>query len=95
MLTVEGREVANECIVRSGLPNSVDILSDDEMDPTPQAKKTPSQNPSCSVTMREEQPYADPRSRVQSAIPSDILEKVLHHNAIWTFNFFLYIVDWW
>lgn len=81
MLTVEGREVANECIVRSGLPNSVDILSDDGMYPTPQAQKTPNQNPTCSFTMREEQPYVDPRSRAQSAIPSDILEKVLHHNV--------------
>jgi len=86
MLTVEGREVANECILRSGLPDSVDILSVDEMDPTPQAKKTPNQNPTCSFTMREELPYVDPRCRAQSAIPSDILEKVLHHNVIWTFN---------
>lgn len=75
MLTVEGREVANECILRSGLPDSVDILSVDEMDPTPQAKKTPNQNPTCSFTMREELPYVDPRCRAQSAIPSDILEK--------------------
>ncbi|XP_023634629.1 crossover junction endonuclease MUS81 isoform X1 [Capsella rubella] len=77
MLTVEGREVANECIVRSGLPNSFDILSDDEMDPTPQAKRTPNQNPTCSFTMREEQPYADPKPMAQSAIPSDIFEKFI------------------
>lgn len=35
MLTDEGREVANECITRSGLP-TLDILSDDEMDPATQ-----------------------------------------------------------
>ncbi|KAG2330581.1 hypothetical protein Bca4012_019836 [Brassica carinata] len=36
MLTDEGREVANDCITRSGLP-TLDILSDDEMvDPTQQ-----------------------------------------------------------
>lgn len=77
MLTVEGRNVANECIMRSGLPNSVDILSDDEMDPAQQAKKIPNQNSTSSFTMREEQWNADPRSKAQSAIPSDILEKVL------------------
>uniref|UniRef100_A0A1J3HAR8 Crossover junction endonuclease MUS81 n=1 Tax=Noccaea caerulescens TaxID=107243 RepID=A0A1J3HAR8_NOCCA len=74
MLTAEGREVANECITRSGLP-ALDILSDDEMDPAQQPKKTPNQNSTSSCTMREEQPYDDPRSRAQSAIPSDILEK--------------------
>lgn len=36
MLTDEGREVANDCITRSGLP-TLDILSDDEMvDPAQQ-----------------------------------------------------------
>ncbi|KAJ4876367.1 Crossover junction endonuclease MUS81 [Raphanus sativus] len=35
MLTDEGREVANECITRSGLP-TLDILSDDETDPATQ-----------------------------------------------------------
>ncbi|KAL1210498.1 Crossover junction endonuclease MUS81 [Cardamine amara subsp. amara] len=77
MLTVEGQDVANECIMRSGLPNSGDILSDDEMNPAQQAKKRPSQNSSSSFTMREEQSYADPRSRAQLAIPSDILEKFM------------------
>lgn len=75
MLTGEGREVANECITRSGLP-ALDILSDEEMDPAQQPKKTPNQNSTSSFTMREEQ-YDDLRSRAQSAIPSDILEKVL------------------
>ncbi|VVB17293.1 unnamed protein product [Arabis nemorensis] len=71
MLTDEGREVANECITRSGLP-SLDILPDDEMDPAQQAKEIPNTS---SFTMREEQPYANPRSRAHSAIPSNILEK--------------------
>ncbi|CAH8387963.1 unnamed protein product [Eruca vesicaria subsp. sativa] len=60
MLTDEGREVANECITRSGLP-TLDLLSDDEMDPT----ETANQNFTSSCTVREE----------QTAIPSDILEK--------------------
>ncbi|CAH2077417.1 unnamed protein product [Thlaspi arvense] len=74
MLTGEGREVANECITRSGLP-ALDILSDDEMVPAQQPKNTiPNSTTSC--TMREEeQQYTDPRSRAESAIPSDILEK--------------------
>lgn len=55
MLTDEGREVANECITRSGLP-TLDILSDDETDPATQ----------------------DSISE-QTAIPSDILEKVHYH----------------
>ncbi|KAG7604330.1 hypothetical protein ISN45_At05g034110 [Arabidopsis thaliana x Arabidopsis arenosa] len=38
-LTVDGGNVAYECIVRSGLLNPVNILSDDEMDPAQQAKK--------------------------------------------------------
>ncbi|CAL9224207.1 unnamed protein product [Arabidopsis halleri] len=70
MLTVEGRNVADECIVRSGLLNSVDILSDDEMDPAQQANIPPNQNSTSSFTMREEQPYADARSRGQSSIPA-------------------------
>ncbi|KAL9281762.1 putative ERCC4 domain, restriction endonuclease type II [Arabidopsis thaliana] len=68
MLTVEGRNVADDCIVRSGLSNSVDILSDDEVDPAQQAKRTPNQNSTSSFTVREEQPYADVRSRGQSSI---------------------------
>ncbi|KAJ0264859.1 ERCC4 domain-containing protein [Hirschfeldia incana] len=47
MLTDEGREVANDCITRSGLP-TLDILSDDETDP-------PTQNSTSSCSMREEQ----------------------------------------
>lgn len=70
MLTVEGRNVADDCIVRSGLLNSVDILSDDEMDPVQQANIPPNQNSTSSFTMREEQPYVDARSRGQSSIPA-------------------------
>ncbi|VVB11021.1 unnamed protein product [Arabis nemorensis] len=50
MLTVEGREVAKECIMRSGLLNSHDDVSDDEMDFA--------------------QPFADPKSKADSAGPS-------------------------
>lgn len=50
MLTVEGREVAKECIMRSGLSNSHDNVSDDEMDFA--------------------QPFADPKSKADSAGPS-------------------------
>ncbi|XP_024005271.1 crossover junction endonuclease MUS81 isoform X2 [Eutrema salsugineum] len=75
MLTGEGREVANECITRSGLP-TLDILSDDEMDAAQQPKETPNPNSTSSCTMREEvQTHAAPRSRAQSAIPSNIIEK--------------------
>ncbi|CAN8229882.1 unnamed protein product [Cochlearia groenlandica] len=75
MLTDEGRKIANDCIVRSGLPTSVDILSDEETEPVHQAKKTSNQASTSSFTMSEEQPYADPSSKAQLAIPSDILEK--------------------
>ncbi|KAF8077344.1 hypothetical protein N665_1044s0004 [Sinapis alba] len=42
MLTDEGREVANECITRSGLP-TLDILSDVEMDPAQLPNNTATQ----------------------------------------------------
>ncbi|OAO90571.1 hypothetical protein AXX17_AT5G37270 [Arabidopsis thaliana] len=62
-LTVDGGNVAYECIVRSGLLNPVNILSDDEMDPAQQAKKPRNQNSTSSFTMREE-----PSSRAQACM---------------------------
>lgn len=47
MLTDEGREVANDCITRSGLP-TLDILSDDD-------KETANENFISSCTIREQQ----------------------------------------
>lgn len=75
MLTDEGREVANDCITRSGLP-TLDILSDDD-------NETANENFISSCTIREQ----------QTAIPSDILEKVLLQNGILNLQFsFLYSV---
>ncbi|XP_019089376.1 PREDICTED: crossover junction endonuclease MUS81-like [Camelina sativa] len=70
MLTVEGHDAANECIVRSRLSNPVEILSDDEVEPAQQAKRPHNQDSTYSITMRKEQPYVDARSRAQSFIPA-------------------------
>lgn len=70
MLSAAGGDLANECIVRSRLSNSVDISSDDEVEPAQQAKRKPTQNSTSSFTMREEQLHADARSRAQSSIPA-------------------------
>ncbi|EOA18708.1 hypothetical protein CARUB_v10007286mg [Capsella rubella] len=70
ILTDEGRDVANECIMRSQLSNSVDILSDEEVDPAQQARRTPNQNPT--FTLQEEQQYVDARSSRAQACQVDL-----------------------
>ncbi|KFK29571.1 hypothetical protein AALP_AA7G152000, partial [Arabis alpina] len=76
MLTIEGREVAKECIMRSGLSNSHNNLSDDERDhtqPYANPKSTPdsaglSRAQTCQIDLSDDemdlaQPHADPKSQ--------------------------------
>ncbi|XP_010547335.1 PREDICTED: crossover junction endonuclease MUS81 isoform X2 [Tarenaya hassleriana] len=75
MLTEEGREVAKECIARSGLSDSLEISDCEETDHVQQSSRTSDQNFVSSSTPTEELPFADLRSREPINIPIETLEK--------------------